>query len=80
MPILDKMIQQSIPVSKAQFVKAVDNAQNTPEAGFDINSNVPGRRVEMYLSPIGLICKQGNQTFSTPLSNLVKVIFANEAE
>jgi hypothetical protein len=66
---LDKLLANSFPISKAEFVKAVNNARSMPEAGFDIDSNVPGRRVSMYLTTLGLVCEQDGIYFMTSLDN-----------
>lgn len=55
---LQNLIKNGIPVSKAQFHSAVNNADQTPENYFSIDSEVPSRKVEMWYGPSGLVCHQ----------------------
>lgn len=59
-PALIRLIETGIPVAKADFHAAVNNADEVPENGFNEKSDNRSRRVEMWLTAGGniLICKQ----------------------
>ncbi len=65
-PNLEKMIKQGIPVSKAEFNAAVNNADNVPENYFSEDSNNSSRRAQMWLVPAGLLCMQKGKYFLVP--------------
>jgi hypothetical protein len=71
-------MNKGFPVTKARFRAAVDNADGTPEMGFDIKSNNASRHVTMYLTTIGLICEHRGKIFATSLDNLIQVDFKSE--
>lgn len=75
---LKSFMNKGFEVVKARFSKAVDNADGTPEMGFDIKSNNVGRHVTMFLTPIGLICEHKGKLFATSLDNLIQVDFKSE--
>jgi hypothetical protein len=72
---LKGLITKGIPVASARFDKAVNNADNFPEAGFDIGSNQVSRHVDMYHTPVGLICIQKGKIFAVPWGNVIQVNF-----
>lgn len=57
-PILQSLINNGIPVSRAQFHSAVNNADQIPESTFSDDSPTPSRRVNMWYTPNGLVCHQ----------------------
>ncbi len=59
-PYLQKLIETGIPVSQAKFHAAVNNANQTPENDFNVNSNSTERRVDMWYTSHGLVCHQKN--------------------
>ena len=65
-PNLVKMISQGIPVSKAEFNAAVNNADNVPENYFSEESQNSSRRCQMWLVPAGLLCLQKGKYFLVP--------------
>lgn len=69
-----KLIETGIPVSKAQFHAAVNNADQVPENYFSCHSAVKSRQVKMWWTPHTLICHQKDKYWGVPIST---VIFAN---
>jgi hypothetical protein len=59
---LKKWIEDGIPVAKANFHLAVDNADKIPESYLARESDVISRRAEMWYTPHGLIVCQIKQT------------------
>lgn len=49
-PMLSKLLETAIPVTKASFHAAINNGDNVPEHGFSERSEAPSRRVQMWLS------------------------------
>lgn len=72
---LQKLIESGIPISKAVFQSAVNNGRGEPETNFSSASTHIGRQVEMWLTPIGLICYHSTKYFGTPLANIVSFEF-----
>jgi len=66
-----KLLENAILVKKAVFHQAVANGYLEPETSFSSDDAKVGRRVEMWLTPNLLICKQNGKTFATPHSNCV---------
>lgn len=67
-------------VSKATFHTAVNNADNSPENNFDVNSNNLSRRVDMWYTPVGLLCHHKGKYFITPLANIVYANLVEDAD
>lgn len=65
------LLETGIPVSKAEFIYAVDTIHNMSEKRLDIASNLASRRAEMYFTPVGLLCIQLDQAFIVPLANVI---------
>lgn len=74
---MEHLKAQGIPVERAQFYAAVNNGLGTPENYFSSKSDSPGRRVEMWWTPIGLVCLHNSKHFVVPPST---VIFFNVKE
>jgi hypothetical protein len=58
---IDRLVQMwdaGIPVERARFHSDVNNADQTPEGEFNDGSDKSSRRVEMRLTPQGLMCYQ----------------------
>lgn len=71
---LEQLIKDGIPVNKAEFQSAVNNADNTPENTFSMKSENSSRRVEMWLHGSLLICRQKDakknvKIFGTAVAN-----------
>lgn len=84
-PQLRKLIDTGIPVTKAQFHAAVDNADRIPENYFSNESLVPSRRADMWLTSAGLVCRQKNvlkedRYFFVPLATIIFINFARQDE
>ena len=73
-PLLN-MIANGIPVKKAVFHQAIANGFNEPESNFSSDDPKSGRRVDMWLTPNLLICKQNDKYFCTPHANIVYTRF-----
>lgn len=73
-PVLKHLIETGIPVSKAQFHAAVNNADNVPENYFSTESLNKSRQADMWWTPHTLVCHQKGKYFGVPIST---VIFAN---
>ena len=69
------MIKNGIPVKKAVFHQAISNGYNEPETNFSSDDLKVNRKVEMWLSPNLLICKQNGKYFATPHANIVYTRF-----
>ncbi len=77
---LEKLIQSGIPVQRAVFHSAVNNADNVPENYFALDSNNASRRVSMWYTQAGLICHQKTVKLHEDkywIVPLPTVIFAN---
>ena len=70
-----RMIENGIPVKKVVFHQAVANGFMEPETNFSSDDVKVGRRVEMWLAPNLLICRQNDKYFATPHANVVYVRF-----
>lgn len=73
---LEKLLETAIPVSKAQFHSAVNNADQVPENYFSNDSGVASRRAQMWSIPGELIVCQKNlkkedRYFAVPKSNII---------
>lgn len=69
--IIEKMIENGIPVWRAEFHAAVNNADNVPENYFSANSNVKSRNVEMWwVNNNGLLCKHKDKFFLVPAASV----------
>jgi hypothetical protein len=68
---IQKLIEVGIPVAKAQFHQAVMNGMNQPENMLSEKSDNKSRRADMWLTQLGLICKQEDKIFGTPLANII---------
>lgn len=69
-PIIKGWIMQGVPVYRAEFQSAVNTIDGVPENGFSEKSAVATRRVEMWWTPAGLICRQKGKFFVTPTANV----------
>lgn len=68
---LKHLYDKGIPVQKTVFKDAVNNADGTPENFFDLNSHNPSRRVNMMITPIGLVCEHKGKYIRVPDSNTI---------
>jgi hypothetical protein len=80
---LEKLVQTGIPVSKAQFHAAVNNADQIPENYFSVDSMVASRRAKMWSVPGEIILCQKNVRkedcyFAVPKSNIIFYNFTNQ--
>lgn len=83
--ILQKLIETGIPIIKAQFHAAVNNADQVPEHHFSSESDRPSRRVKMWLTPQGLICYQKSALkkecyWIVPLPTIIFAIFDTQTD
>lgn len=69
-PLLKKLIERGIPVRAAYFRDAVNNGDDIPENYFSKDSNVSSRRVDMWLTEMGLICFHKGRYFGVPDSTV----------
>jgi hypothetical protein len=79
-PQLKQLIETGIPVCEAHFIHAVNNGENTPERNYSIFSNSASKRVEMYYTTKGLVCKHNKKFFVVPLDNVVFAKFTEYTE
>jgi hypothetical protein len=68
---------KGISIHTAWFIHAVNNGLDVPETSFAISSHNSGRRVMMFLTALGLVCKHEGKTFIVPTSN-IKFMNVNE--
>jgi hypothetical protein len=73
--LLQKLLDDGIPVKKVVFHQAVANGFKEPETNFSSDDPKIGRRVDMWLTDTLLICFQNERYFAVPHSNLVYVSF-----
>lgn len=58
-PNLKQLFDAGVPIKRANFFSAVNNADGTPENYFSALSDAPARRVEMAIIPNGtIVCRQ----------------------
>jgi hypothetical protein len=74
-PKLLKQIENGIQVHKAVFHQAIANGFGEPESNFSSDDPKLNRKVEMWLTPTLLVCRQNDKLFATPHANLVYVRF-----
>lgn len=72
-PLLESKIEGGIPVTHAKFHQAVDNSTKEPSSDFNMASNNSGRRVEMWLTDVGLICLHKDEYFIVPEANIISL-------
>lgn len=83
---LENLIKTAIPVYEAHFHAAVQNADNVPETSFNMNSEKPNRKVQMWWTPHTLICCQKKvhtkekKYWGIPLSSVIFANFETEEE
>ncbi len=66
-PIVKKMLEEGIPVYRADFHSAVNNSDDVPETNFSDSSNAQSRRVKMWwINCDGLLCLHKNKYFFVP--------------
>jgi hypothetical protein len=65
------LIDNGIPISRAEFKAAVSNSDKVPEMFFDEASEKSSRRVKMLWTPTGLICEHKEKWFIVP-TDMVK--------
>lgn len=71
---LDGFRALGIPVIRAEFIHAVNNADDVPESNFSISSATKSRQVKMWWIPgDGLLCFQHQKYFFVP-SGMVKFV------
>jgi hypothetical protein len=73
--LVRQLIDSGIPVTKAVFQSNVNNSDNVPESTFNEDSQNKSRRVQMWWTPQGLLCKQKDQFFLVPPANIIFVNF-----
>ena len=73
--VIEKLIHNGIAVHKAEFIHAINNADNVPENMLSEKSANASRRAEMWLTTAGLICFQKGVYFGTPAANVKYVHF-----
>jgi hypothetical protein len=72
--LIQKTFSKSIFVTRAEFIHAVNNADDVPESNFSIASATKSRQVKMWWIPgDGLLCFQNNKYFFVP-SGMVKFV------
>ena|ERR1700679_72894 len=65
---------KGIPVSRAEFLHAVNNAEDVPESNLSTTSPTKSRNAKMWWIPgDGLLCFQQNKYFFVP-SGMVKYV------
>lgn len=63
---IDQLRAGGIPVIKAEFHAAVNNAKDIPENGFNDASLNASRRADMWWTKAGLLCFQSGKYFLVP--------------
>jgi hypothetical protein len=76
--VLAKWIEGGVPVFRANFYSAVNNAKGIPENYFLSKSDKPGGSVEMWYTSYGLVCKQDKKFFVVPLPTIQFAHFVPE--
>lgn len=72
--VFETMKGKGIPVSRAEFLHAVNNAEDVPEHNFSTTSPTKTRNAEMWWIPgDGLLCFQHGKYFFVP-SGMVKFV------
>lgn len=69
-PIIKNWIMGGVPVQKAEFQSAVNNTDGVPENNFSELSQNASRRVQMWWTVAGLLCKHKDKFFITPTANV----------
>jgi hypothetical protein len=72
---LQKIIDSGIPLRKCIFQSAVNNGLGTPEHQFDQSSGSKDRHVNMWLTPVGVVCEHKGKYFGTPSANVMQYFF-----
>lgn len=65
-----KMVAQGIPVWRAVFQSAVNNAEDVPENEFSTKSGMKSKHVKMWMLPGGLLCLHKEKYFFVPSANI----------
>jgi len=73
--LLQKLLDDGIPVKKAVFHQAVANGYIDNETNFSSDDPKVNRKAEMWFTPNLLICLQNERYFAVPLSNVVYIRF-----
>jgi hypothetical protein len=66
-------IENGISVAHAKFHQSVDNSNKEPSTEFNMASGNAGRRIEMWLTEIGLVCLHKDEYFIVPTANIISV-------
>ncbi len=77
-PHLKALIEIGIPVKRAIFQTAVNNAGNIPCHQFDVKSDKKDRRADMWSTPSTLVCHQKGHYWEVPKSNIIQCDFLAE--
>lgn len=72
---IDLLINTGIPVCKAEFIHAINNADNVPESNFSSNANTKSRKAQMWWHPWGILCFQNKKYFAVYGSMIKDVKF-----
>jgi len=71
---IELMIASGIPVIRAEFIHAVNNAEDVPEHNFSTTSPTKTRKAQMWWIPgDGLLCFQNKKYFFVP-TGMVKFV------
>jgi hypothetical protein len=63
------MITQGIELHSVELIQAVNNADGTPETYYAEKNDKRTRQAEIWLTQIGVIFKQKDKYFGTPVAN-----------
>jgi hypothetical protein len=69
--VIQRMIEQGLPVTRAEFHAAVNNGDNIPENYFSNKSNVKSRNVQMWwINGNGILCLHHDKYFLVPAASV----------